>query len=301
MSKEKVLVFGGSGFIGVYLVEELYSRGYKVAIVDLQAPPKLHASIDFHAIDIMNIQAVEAIVKQCNPKVIYNLAGFANLDDAVGAPLQTINLNVVGNTNVLEAARANNVPLFVYASSAYAMSNKGSFYGISKLISEKIVEEYNARFGQNFVILRYGSLYSERNFHNNYLYKIIQMAIQKNQIVHHGDGEEIREYIHAADAARLSVNVIENRQYHNRHIILSGNERMKRKELFQMIKEIIGNSDLQIKLSETPSPNHYQVTPYSFNPTVSQKLLANPHIDIGQGILECVRSIYQCTPGNEHQ
>lgn len=299
MSRKTALVFGGSGFIGVYLVEELFRRGYEVHIADLQSPPALQATAAFHALDIMNLPAVEAVVHQTQPAVIYNLAGFANLDDAVGAPLKTLNLNVVGNANLLEAARANQVPLYVYASSAYAMSNKGSFYGISKLTSEKIVEEYNHKYGQKFVILRYGSLYSERYFHNNYLYKIVEMALKQNQIVHHGDGEEVREYIHAADAARLSVDVVEQQEYHNRHIILTGNERMKRKELFQMIREIIGKSDLQILLSETPSDNHYQQTPYSFNPTVSQKLLANPHIDMGQGILECVRSVYQSTTGHE--
>jgi len=53
-------------------------------------------------------------------------------------------LNVMGNINVLMNAsnRILDVQLFVYASSAYAMSDKGSFYGISKLTSEKIVEEY---------------------------------------------------------------------------------------------------------------------------------------------------------------
>ena len=45
--------------------------------------------------------------------------------------------------NILEACVANNIKKFIYASSAYAMSNKGSFYGISKLASEKIIEEYH--------------------------------------------------------------------------------------------------------------------------------------------------------------
>jgi UDP-glucose 4-epimerase len=293
MSRRRALVFGGSGFIGIYLVEELIKRNYEVHVADIKAPMSQSAPHVFHEVDIMNFSGIDRIIRENKPDVLYNLAGFANLDDAVGDPLNTINLNVVGNLHLLEAARVHQIDMFVYASSAYAMSNKGSFYGISKLTSEKLVEEYNARFSQKYVILRYGSLYSERNFHNNYLYKIVQMAIERNEIIHHGDGEEVREYIHAADAARLSVDVIEQSEFINRHIILTGNERMKRKELFQMIREIIGKEELKIQLNPMPSKNHYHQTPYSFNPTVSHKLLANPHIDMGQGILECIRSVYQ--------
>lgn len=56
---------------------------------------------------------------------------------------------------------------FIYASSAYALSNEGSFYGISKQSSEKLTEEY---YALKYTVIRYGSLYGERASHNNYIY-----------------------------------------------------------------------------------------------------------------------------------
>ena len=67
---------------------------------------------------------------------------------------------------------------------------------------------------------------------------------------------------------------------------------MKRSDLFNMINEIL-NYKLEINYKNEDYHNHYNFTPYSFEPSVSRKLSANPHIDMGQGLLECVRSIYE--------
>ena len=193
---------------------------------------------------------------------------------------------------IIEECLKNNVEKYIFASSAYAVSDKGSFYGISKLASEKIIEEYHTKYDLNFVILRYGSVYAEKDYDNNYIYSLVKEAVNTGAINHKGDGNEIREYIHAADAGKLSVDVIENNKFNNQHVILTGNERMRRIELFGMIKEIL-NNDLKIYCSDTGEySDHYKFTPYSFAPTASKKYIANPHIDMGQGLLECVRAVY---------
>jgi len=284
---KKVVVFGGCGFIGSYLMEELLDKGYKAISADLK-PSKYINKKHFIQCDIMNAEQVLEIVTDCD--IVFNLAGLANIDDAIANPVKTMELNVLGNMNILEACKKHKVKRFVYASSAYAMSDKGSFYGISKLTSEKLTEEYYKKFGLEFTIIRYGSVYGERDYHNNYIYNLIKTAMQTGAINHSGDGEEVREYIHAADVAKLALQVIESDEFINEHLILTGVERMHRKELFDMINEILGNK-LEINLNNDGYHNHYKTTPYSFYPTRSKKLVANPYIDIGQGILECIKHI----------
>ena len=288
---KKVLVFGGFGFLGHYLVLELLNRNYEVIVADIQKKEKLDSKIIFIECDISSRESVENIFKKFKFDIVYNLAGFANLDIAIKYPLKTIQLNVIGNMHILEQCVKNNISRFIYASSAYAMSNKGSFYGISKLASEKIIEEYFKIYGLPFTILRYGSVYSERSFDNNYIYNIVKSAVLDGVINHNGDGNELREYIHASDASKLSVDVIESDNFKNLHVILTGNERMKRSDLFNMINEIL-NDKIDINYTNDGYHNHYNFTPYSFDPSVSRKLSANPHIDMGQGLLECVRHIY---------
>ena len=280
---KKVLVFGGFGFLGHYLVHELLNRGYKVTVADIHENEKLESKITYVKCDITSKKNVESVFKNMQFDVVYNLAGFANLDTAVKYPIETIQLNVIGNMHILEQCVKNKVSRFVYASSAYAMSNKGSFYGISKLASEKIIEEYLKKYSLPFTILRYGSVYSERSYDNNYIYNLVKTAVLEGEINHNGDGNELREYIHAADASKLSVDVIESEDFKNLHVILTGNERMKRSDLFNMIKEILNNK-VMINYKNDGYHNHYNFTPYSFEPSVSKKLSANPHIDMGQGL-----------------
>ena len=123
------------------------------------------------------------------------------------------------------------------------------------------------------------------------MYQLVRSAIESGTIIHSGDGNEIREYIHVKDVSSLSVKVMEKNTYWNSSLMLTGNEKMKRKELFEMIREILGNDELDIKYINQNYNNHYRSTPYSFQGTSAKKLIANPHFDMGQGILDCIKNI----------
>lgn len=287
----KVVVFGGSGFLGSYVADELSRRDYDVTIADLVPSKYLQSNQKFEKVDVMNIENIKYIIKDAT--IVYNFVAIANLDDAIHDPINAININVLGNLNILEACKQNtNIERFVYASSAYALSSEGSFYGISKQSSEKLTEEYYKRYGLKYTVIRYGSLYGERASHNNYIYNLLNDAIQNKELHYKGDGQDLREYIHAADAAKLSVNILEEIQYENEHIILTGTERLKRIELLTMINEIMQNK-LDVKQISDNNMGHYKITPYSYHPTVAKKLVANPYIDLGQGLLECIQEIHK--------
>lgn len=287
----KVAVFGGSGFLGAYLVAELLRREYKVTILDINEPVEVWESVIFEKIDITDRLIVIEKIVNGQFDFVYNLAGFAKIEDSISDPYRTFQLNVLANINIVDACVKANIKRYLYASSAYAMSNKGSFYGISKLSSEKIVEEYGKKHQLPFTIMRYGSVYSEKPYENNYIYNLVKNALLTGKIEHGGTGEEVREYIHAADAAKLSVDVLEKAAFINEHVIFTGTEKIKRNELFELINEIVDNK-LEIVLNKGDYQNHYKQTPYSYSPTLSRKLVANPHIDMGQGVLECIKSVF---------
>lgn len=288
---KKVVIFGGSGFLGSYVADECTRRGYKVIIADKLPSKYLQSKQTFKQVDISNYKEVLSIVQ--NVQIVYNFVAIANLENAIHDPFNTMHINVMGNLNILEACRNSNiVERFIYASSAYALSNEGSFYGISKHTSEKLTEEYFKRYGLKYTVIRYGSLYGERKSYNNYIYNLLYDSLKSGFLTYKGDGEDIREYIHAADAAKLSVDIIEDAQYENEHIILTGIEKLKRLDLLIMINEIMQNS-LSIRQISDENMGHYKITPYTFHPTVGKKLVANPYIDLGQGLLECIQVIHQ--------
>lgn len=288
---KKVVLFGGSGFLGSYLADELIKDGYKVIIADTHKPKNVHPNQKFAKVNILNLDSIKSIIR--NVDAVYNFASLANLDDARKDPLNTININIMGNINLLEACRLNGkIKRFIFASSAYALSNKGSFYGISKLCSEKLIKEYHDKFNLKYTIIRYGSVYGEKAYYNNYLYNLLYDAIKNGELKYHGDGDDIREFIHAKDIAKLSVEILKNKKYENENIILTGMEKIKRIELLNMINEIM-EKKFKIKKLKNKKTGHYKTTPYSYYPDVAKKIFSNSYIDLGQGIVECIEKINQ--------
>ena len=265
------------------------SKGYEVTIYDLVRSPYLQPGQKMIIGNILDVEHVEKITSKCD--VVYNLAGISDIDECINKPIDVINYNILGNTNILEAARKNNIYRFVFASSVYVYSQAGSFYRISKQACESYIECYNSIYGLPYTILRYGSLYGERADDRNSIYKIIKGAITTGKIEHYGDGEELREYIHGIDAAELSVEILKE-EYKNQHLILTGSQPIKYKVLLEMIREIIGQK-IDIVYLQQSGNNHYKITPYSFNPKVGRKLTKNPFVDMGQGLLSCMAEVYE--------
>lgn len=286
----KVIVFGGSGFLGSYVVDELIDRGHEVINADINPPIYNAESQTYKNVDILDIKTIQDVITS-DIEVVYNFAGLADINVAIKKPIETVQLNIVGNTNILEVCSQQKVKRFVYASSAYAFSNKGTFYGISKQASEKMIEEYYTRRGLEFTILRYGSLYGERADKHNGIYRLLTQAFENKKIVHKGSGKEVREYIHCRDAAKLSVDILVD-SYMNKHMVLTGLEKYEFKEILTMMKELL-NDEIEIECDKSEYKGHYKVTPYTFHPTIGEKLVANPYVDLGQGLLECIAKIYE--------
>lgn len=283
----KVLVFGGAGFLGSYVVDELVARGYSVTIFDRRSSKWTPATADVIAGDIFDRDAVAQAATGFD--IVYNFAGFSDLNASIDQPVETVALNVLGNLNVLEACRSAKVGRFLYASSVYVFSTKGAFYGVSKKASELLVEEYRRQYDLNYTILRYGSVYGERADQTNRLYRLLREALTKGEITFLGNGLEEREYIHGRDAARLSVDVLVP-EYCNANVMLTGGERYRYKDLLELIREIL-DGRVEIALLDREYKGHYQLTPYSFAPSVGKKLVCNPSVDFGQGLLECIQTL----------
>lgn len=292
----KVIVFGGSGFIGSHLADALTKAGHEVTVFDVALSPYLQNTQKFIQGDILDMDAVKQAMD--GRDVVYNFAGLADLDSALARPADTVRLNILGCVNLLEAARQTNVRRFVFASTIYVYSEAGGFYRVSKQACESYIEEYQRRFGLGYTILRYGTLYGRRADSRNSVYRYLKQALEERKISIHATGDEMREYIHVEDASRASVQILDP-EFENQNVILTGNHPMRFRDLLLMIREMVG-ADVQIDW-QTPQTDadsgHYSLTPYTFHPKIGKKLVSHYYLDMGQGLLDCLEEIYH--KGNE--
>lgn len=287
--KKKVVVFGGSGFLGSHVADALSEAGYEVVIYDIKQSPYLQKSQKMIVGDIMDEKKVTDAIQGCD--IVYNFAGVADIDEASKKPLDTIRANILGNSFILEASKKAKIEKFVFASSLYVYSKAGSFYRSAKQACELLIENYNEIYGLPYTILRYGSLYGPRADERNFIHKIIKQALADGKIIREGDGEEIREYIHVYDAAKSSVEILSD-EFRNQYVIITGNQQMKVKDLLLMIKEMLDNK-IEVKYIQSSFTYHYEITPYTFAPKLAKRLINRSYVDLGQGILKCIQSAYK--------
>lgn len=285
-----VLVTGGSGFLGSHISDELSERGHHVTVTDLVDSPWIREDQEMIVGDITDNDFLNKVLK--GKDVVYHLAALADLNAAKDRPIDTVNTNVLGTVNLLDKAVKQEVKRVVFASSVYVYSREGGFYRCSKQACENYIEEFNNVYDLDYTILRYGSLYGPRADEANGVYRLLKQAMEVGKVQHRGSPQDKREYIHVLDAAKLSVDILDE-QFKNTHVVITGNDVLKIEDLFFMFSEILGKEIQQKYIEGEEWDGHYRVTPYTFTPKTGKKLTTTHYVDMGQGILQVIEEIYQ--------
>lgn len=220
---KKVLVTGGTGLIGIPLVELLIKQGAEVRIASLDDPSRAHPKAEFYRVNLMQF---ENCVKICDEMdFVFHLAGIK------GSPAMTARKpasffvpTITFNTNMMEAARQCGVERYLYTSTigVYAPaeifheedvwktfpSENDKFAGWAKRMGELQAEAYKIEYSWgNVAIVRPANAYGPYdNFDPNnamVIPSLIRRVLDgENPLVVWGDGSSIRDFIHAKDVAR---------------------------------------------------------------------------------------------------
>ena len=285
---DKIIVIGGSGFLGSHTADELSNRGYNVTLFDRVESPWLRSDQSMVVSDILDKDALEDTLLGAN--AVYHFAGIADIGDSKTRPFDTIERNVLGTTTVLETVRKLTLERLVFASTMYVYSPHGSFYRASKQAAETIIEAYHEEYKIPYTILRYGSLYGPRAQGWNGLRNYVEQVVSNHSLNYDGTGRERREYIHIRDAARLSVDILD-KAYENRAITVTGSQVISSSDLIEMIFEIAGIEQSVTYTEGNWHDYHYSMTPYRYTPKHATKIVPAEFTDLGQGILEVVEEI----------
>ena len=163
----RVLIFGAGGFVGRYLAKELRDHEYEVIGSDLKKPEHTKEFTSFVAGNLLDKDSVTKIVSEIKPDAIINLAAISSVGQSWNMPDTTMQVNVVGAINLMEAAKTlATIPKFMFIGSSeeYEISDKpisektplnaNNPYGISKLTQERFAELYRKRYGMEIYYVR---------------------------------------------------------------------------------------------------------------------------------------------------
>jgi len=209
-----VLVTGGAGFIGSHLTDKLVELGAKVTVIDDLSNGKienLKNVIDKITFIKKSIVDKDVCMQATEGKaVIFHLAAIASVPRSLKYPNLYKNINIDGIYNLLDAARFNYVPRFVFSSSSSVYGPKEekyqedmkcfplSPYGASKLIGELFCDQFSKHFGVKSIVLRYFNVFGDRQNPNGEYAAVIpkfkKLMEQNLPLPVYGDGLQTRDF-----------------------------------------------------------------------------------------------------------
>ena len=207
-----VLVTGGNGFIGRYVVEELLERGYDVSVLDTRYREPARGSTLVLG-DIRDATSVTEAVSHADG--VIHLAGVLGTQETIKNPRPAAETNILGGLNVLEACAQYDVPLVNIAVGNYWMNNT---YSITKNTVERFVEMFVRFRGSRMTVVRALNAYGPRQsaaapFGPSKVRKVmpsfICRAMTGEDIEIYGDGSQIMDMIYVEDVASILVAALE--------------------------------------------------------------------------------------------
>jgi UDP-glucose 4-epimerase len=224
----KVLVTGGAGFIGSHIAEKLLDRNCHVSIVDNLSTglkDNIHKDATFYQMDIRS-QELSALFTEEKFDQVIHLAAQTMVPKSLDDPYFDCDVNILGIVNVLEACRKAGVKRVIFPSSAAvygdlpnlpltedlaAKAQPSSFYGLSKMTSEKYLALYQAIYGLEYVVLRYANVYGERqgdSGEGGVVSIFARKARTAQPVMIFGDGGQTRDFIYAGDVAEANYQAL---------------------------------------------------------------------------------------------
>ena len=251
----KVLVVGGSGFIGSHVVDKLRDKGVKVRVYDGIMP--LHRNdIEYYQGSILDRNTLGFAMNGID--AVMHLAAIADVNDVFSKPLKSEEINVRGAINVLEAAKTAKVRKVIYGSTTWVYSEAESndvdettplhapshFYTATKLAGEYYCQSYHKLYGLDVTILRYGIPYGPRARDGAVIPIFVKKALNGEILTIAGDGSQFRKFIYVEDLAEgnvLALKSIANNKIYN----LDGIEKITIKQIAETIQKINGNVKIE--------------------------------------------------------
>lgn len=216
----RILVTGGAGFIGTYLVKFLNESGNSITIFDDFSNSNKHSIQNFEELgikiiegDIRDFKKISNAVKDHD--IVIHLAAKISVVDSIKNPSKTFSVNVEGTKNVLLSCKKNNIKKIIVSSSAavYGEGKKNFFinektktnpispYGESKTIMEQEIINFANKNKINFIILRFFNVYGngQTKEYAGVITKFSEKIKNNKTIEIFGDGNQIRDFISISD------------------------------------------------------------------------------------------------------
>jgi len=254
----RVLVTGGSGFIGSHVVDRLLVCGHEPRVLDLVISARhLADGVDIVIGDILDGDALRTALSGCD--AIVHLAAVADVGAVALDPVRADLVNTRGTAVLLEAAREHGIRHFVYGSTIWVYGNAPGtealdedallvspdhFYTATKLAGEMYCRSYAAMYGLEPTILRFGIPHGPGAREATVVAQFVARALAGEPLRINGDGNQARQFVYVQDLAEGIVASL-TAAARGRTYNLVGDETVTVREIAAIVGDLIGGVSIE--------------------------------------------------------
>lgn len=216
----RVLVTGGSGFIGSHVIADILRRHPELVVraMDLLRPRTL-SDVEWHQGSILDVNSLSNAVRDCD--YVLHLAAMLGVKKTEQRRIECLNTNILGTVNVFDACVRERVKKVVFMSSSEVYGDQDvipiaetnpvypkSVYAVSKLAGEEYLHAYAARYGLDYSIVRFFNVYGQGQVAEFVISRFVKAVIEGDVPIVYGDGSQVRAFNYVTDAARDVVDTL---------------------------------------------------------------------------------------------
>jgi UDP-glucose 4-epimerase len=254
---ENLLVTGGSGFIGSYMVENLAKTAEsKIVVYDVNALEKKAGRVTSLRGDIFDSERLLAIMRKEEVSKVVHMVGLASISDCRENPDASFRLNVSSVQSVLEAMRIADVERLVFPSTAAvygvvanpqvdeaAEPKPTSVYGWHKLAAESLIRGYAKDYGVNATILRIFNVYGNLLREQGVISTFVRSALKGLPLTVNG-GEQLRDFVHLNNVVEAFAKSLGEAAAYNKVINVGSGVGLSISEVAGMIREAFPDTEV---------------------------------------------------------
>lgn len=259
----KILVTGGSGFIGSHLIARLLRLNHSV--VNLDKTRRQIKEVKFYKADINHRKSLEKIFQREKPEVVYHLAAKTGVRESINQPQVYFQTNVLGTLNLLEAAVKYGVKGFFFASSSsvYGNQKKAPFketdcadkpispYAASKRAAELLIYAYHQLYQLSAVIFRLFTVYGPAGRKDMAPFLFTREINRSQSIKKFGSGQSQRDYVYIDDVVDGLAAALE-KKFNYEIINLGSGQSASLNNLIRLIEKLLAKKARVKKLPQQP-------------------------------------------------
>ncbi len=256
----KILVTGGAGFIGSWIVDKLIEKNHQIIVIDdysLGKKENENSHAIYYSADVCDEKKINEIFYKEKPALVVHCAANSLLRKSIEYPLEDARVNILGTISVLEACKKYGVKKIIYTSTGGARVGEPEYlpvnenhplhplspYGISKHTAEHYVEMYSRVYGMDYFIFCFGNVYGQRDLAESRRlipFFISEIMNNENPIIF-GDGNQTRDFIYVEDLAEFVAGSIEKLGKTEHQLFhLANGKQVSVNEVCSLLKKIAG-------------------------------------------------------------